>query len=75
MIDHQCVGICNEELSVATRNSNAKLDLGKFAKLTELEVLKLRGFVGLVQPAFSFTGGLTELSNLTKLHTLVSPVS
>ena len=53
------------------RSSNAKLDLGKFAKLTELQVLKLRGVVGLVQPAFSFSGGLSELSQLNKLHTLV----
>ena len=53
------------------RASNAKLDLGKFAKLAELQVLKLRGVVGLVQPAFSFSGGLSQLSNLSNLHTLV----
>lgn len=42
------------------------------AVLEKLVHLELRGLNGLVLPAFSFTGGLTELSRLTQLKHLVS---
>ena len=54
------------------RTTNTKVDLGKFANLKEIEKLRLRGVCGLVLPAFSFSGGLAELSSLTTLRTLVS---
>ena len=57
---------------VMFRCCSTKLDVGKFSKLSELRNLKLRGTNGLTLPAFSFTGGLTQLAVLTRLHTLVS---
>lgn len=53
-----------------TRCCSTKLDVGKFSKLNELRSLRLRGTNGLTLPAFSFTGGLTQLADLTHLHTL-----
>ncbi|KAI0234685.1 hypothetical protein LSAT2_014990 [Lamellibrachia satsuma] len=53
-----------------TRCGSTKLDVGKFSKLNELRTLKLRGTNGLTLPAFSFTGGLTQLAVLTQLETL-----
>jgi hypothetical protein len=49
--------------------------MAKFAKLPDLEELRLRGVCGLVLPSFSFSGGLEELSSLKKLKKLVSALS
>ena len=57
--------------SLAQKTSgNAKVDLGKFSSCPGLECLKLRGVGGLTLPAYCFSGGLSELGNLTKLQTL-----
>merc|ERR1712226_496243 len=50
--------------------SDAKVDMGKFKNCTQLKNLKLRGVGGLSLPAYCFSGGLSELANLSELTTL-----
>ena len=45
--------------------------MGKFSSLTNLRVLKLRGIAGLTLPAFSLSGGLSDLKTLKNLQKLV----
>ncbi|KAK7492316.1 hypothetical protein BaRGS_00016413 [Batillaria attramentaria] len=47
-----------------------KVDVGKFASLSKLQELRLRGVSGLALPTFTFSGKLTELTSLQHLHTL-----
>ena len=54
------------------RNRPTKLDIGKFACLTSLKELRLKGLSGLSAPSFSFSGGLPELVLLKNLEKLVS---
>lgn len=51
-------------------NRPTKLDIGKFACLTSLKELRLKGIGGLSAPSFSFSGGLPELAMLKNLDTL-----
>ena len=54
------------------RTTKTKLDVGKLACLTELQELRLRGVSGLALPTFTFSGNLSELAQLSHLHTLVN---
>ena len=54
------------------RGNRATLDLVSFARLSDLEVLKLRGFVGLTLPLSGNFNELRVLSDLRSLTTLVS---
>ncbi|KAK7104057.1 mucin-4-like isoform X2 [Littorina saxatilis] len=57
---------CNEEKWTA----KSKLDIGKLAGLRKLLELRLRGVSGLTLPPFTFSGTLSQLANLSRLHTL-----
>ncbi|CAC5357272.1 unnamed protein product [Mytilus coruscus] len=52
------------------KTNPTKLDIGKFSSLADLKVLKLRGISGLALPAFSFSGGISELKSLKHLQKL-----
>ncbi|CAG2212856.1 unnamed protein product [Mytilus edulis] len=52
------------------KTNPTKIDIGKFSSLSDLKVLKLRGISGLALPAFSFSGGISELKSLKHLQKL-----
>ncbi|XP_063428467.1 uncharacterized protein LOC134711645 isoform X2 [Mytilus trossulus] len=52
------------------KTNPTKIDIGKFSSLSDLKLLKLRGISGLALPAFSFSGGISELKSLKHLQKL-----
>nr|KAG5703525.1 hypothetical protein BaRGS_020159 [Batillaria attramentaria] len=56
--------------ALAVWTTPTKVDVGKFASLSKLQELRLRGVSGLALPTFTFSGKLTELTSLQHLHTL-----